>query len=85
MTMPALNRPIPIHEATSEFLSPNPATTTRDDFTKFYLNFNCAPDAHAMYKHLFNNHQTLIRLLVNHQAMQPNLTQTFNTPANSKT
>lgn len=82
--MPALDQPITIYEATGEFLSSNPATTTRDDLTKSFLNFRFAPDAHAVYKYLFDNHQTLIRLLINHQAMQPNLSQTFNTPANRK-
>ncbi|KAF3032413.1 hypothetical protein E8E11_001682 [Didymella keratinophila] len=82
--MPALDRSLTIHEATGDVLSPDPATITRDDFTKSFLNFRSAPNAHAVYKHLFDNHQTLIRLLVNHPAVRPHLTQTFNTPANSK-
>jgi hypothetical protein len=82
--MPLLDRPIVLHEATGDFLSPNPATTTRTDFTKFFLNFSAAPDAHELYKHLFDVHQNLIRLLVEDPAMRPNLEQTFSTPANSK-
>jgi hypothetical protein len=82
--MPLLDRPIVLHEATGDFLSPNPAITTRTDFTKFFLNFRAAPDAHELYKHLFDVHQNLIRLLVEDPAMRPNLEQTFSTPANSK-
>jgi hypothetical protein len=76
--------PITITEATGQFMSPDPSTTTRDDFTATFLMFKCAPDAHPVYKHLFKNHQALIRLLIHHPAMEQNLKQTFDTPANSK-
>ena len=82
--MPTFDKPIVLHEATGDFLSPNPSTTTRTAFTAFFLNFRAAPDAHELYKHLFDVHQTMIRLLVDHPAMRPNLEQTFSTPANSK-
>jgi hypothetical protein len=75
---------IPIPEATQEYMSPDTTTTTRVDFTDFFMRFQHAPDAHRVYKHLFVTHQQLAKLLIEHPAMQPNLQQTFNTPANSK-
>lgn len=84
LAMPPIDRPIVLHEATGDFLSPNPSTTTRTAFTNFFLNFRAAPDAHELYKHLFDVHQTIIRLLVDHPAMRSNLEQTFSTPTNSK-
>jgi len=75
---------IPIPEATGDFLSPNVESTTRTNFTNFFLRFRHAEDAHTDYKHLFLTQQKLIKLLVDHPAMQPNLEQTFSTPANSK-
>lgn len=75
---------IPIPEATEQFLSPDVATTTRIDFTDFFMRFRHAEDAHSAYKHLFVKYQQLIKLLIEHPAMKPNLQQTFNTPANSK-
>lgn len=84
--MPNPNWPavIPILEATGEYLSPNTTSTTRIDFTDFFLRFQHAPDAHPLYKHLFVVHQELAKLLIEHPAMKPNLQQTFSTPANSK-
>ncbi|ORY08768.1 hypothetical protein BCR34DRAFT_603293 [Clohesyomyces aquaticus] len=75
---------IPIPNATGDYLSPNVATTKRTDFTDFFLRFQPAEDAHIAYKNLFLAHQKLIKLLIDHPAMRPNLEQTFNTPANSK-
>jgi hypothetical protein len=75
---------IPITDATGQFLSPDPKKITRSDFTDFFMRFQHAPDAHSTYKHLFVTHQQLVKLLVEHPAMQPNLQQTFSTPANSK-
>jgi hypothetical protein len=75
---------IPIPEATREYMSPDTTTTTRVDFTDFFMRFQHAPDAHPVYKHLFVTHQQLAKLLIEHPAMQPNLQQTFSTPANSK-
>lgn len=75
---------IPIDEATMQFMSPDPNTTSRADFTDFFMRFQHAPDAHALYKHIFLTHQKLIRLLCDHPAMRSNLQQTFSTPANSK-
>lgn len=75
---------IPITEATGQFLSPDVETTTRVDFTEFFQRFQCLPDAHPVYKHLFEMHQQLAKLLIEHPAMKPNLQQTFSTPANSK-
>jgi hypothetical protein len=37
-----------------------------------------------MYKNIFITHQELVRKMVEHPAMAPNLEQTFSTPANSK-
>lgn len=76
--------PIPIPEATVQYLTPDVNTTKRIDFTAFFLCFQPADDAHPAYKALFTSHQALIKLLIEHPAMTPNLQQTFNTPANSK-
>jgi uncharacterized protein (DUF952 family) len=75
---------MPITEATGQYRSPDPSQTTRIDFTDFFIHFQHAPDAHPTYKHLFVTHQQLAKLLIEHPAMQPNLQQTFSTPANSK-
>ncbi|KAK5744269.1 hypothetical protein LTS12_023541 [Elasticomyces elasticus] len=75
---------IPIDAATGSYLSPDTTTTTRTDFTDFFLRFRPASDANPHYTHLFNVHQRLVGLLINHPAMIPNLQQTFSTPANSK-
>lgn len=58
MPVPSFDQPIVIHEATGHFLSPDTTITTRTDFTKFFLNFRSTPDAHPLYKHLFDAHQT---------------------------
>ncbi|KAH7372039.1 hypothetical protein BKA66DRAFT_469119 [Pyrenochaeta sp. MPI-SDFR-AT-0127] len=73
-----------VAEATKEYLCPNPSTTTRSDFTDFFLRFQHALDAHPVYIHLFTTHQQLMKLLIEHPAMKPNLKQTFDTKANSK-
>lgn len=65
-------------------MSPDISKTTRIDFTDFFLRFQCAEDAHPLYRHYFTLHQQLAKLLIEHPAMKPNLQQTFNTPANSK-
>lgn len=75
---------IPINEATIHFMTPDTSITSRADFTDFFMRFRHAPDAHALYKHIFITHQKLARLLCDHPAMRPNLQQTFDTPANSK-
>jgi hypothetical protein len=67
---------IPIIDATGQFLSPDTKKITRADFTNFFMRFQHAPDAHSTYKHLFVMHQQLVKLLVEHPAMQPNLQQT---------
>ncbi|KAF2855160.1 hypothetical protein T440DRAFT_464460 [Plenodomus tracheiphilus IPT5] len=84
MASPNWPTTIPIPEATGQYLSPDTTTTKRIDFTDFFLRFTHAEDAHPAYKTLFTTHQTLIKLLVEHPAMAPNLQQTFSTPANSK-
>ncbi|KAF2660957.1 hypothetical protein K491DRAFT_687773 [Lophiostoma macrostomum CBS 122681] len=66
------------------YLAPNPAKTSRQDFTDFFLQFRCAPDAHPQYRGLFETHQKLVKLCFDHPAMEPNRNQTFDTPANSK-
>jgi hypothetical protein len=66
------------------FCPPDPKKITRADFTDFFMRFQHAPDAHSTYKHLFVTHQQLVKLLLEHPAMQPNLQQTFSTSANSK-
>lgn len=75
---------IPIDEETREFLSPDTSTTTRADFTDFFQRFRHSATAHPAYTHLFEGNQQLAKLLIEHPAMQRNITQTFNTPANSK-
>ncbi|KAF2749172.1 hypothetical protein M011DRAFT_399514 [Sporormia fimetaria CBS 119925] len=69
---------------TGQFLSPNPSTTNRSHFTGFFLSFPCPENSDPQYKTQFTTHQEMIRLLIDHPAMQPNLSQTFDTPANSK-
>ncbi|KAI5203934.1 hypothetical protein E4T39_03850 [Aureobasidium subglaciale] len=66
------------------YVSPNPQTTKRDAFTEFFLEQQCPEGAVSAYKHLFNTHQSLMRMLINDPAMEPNRKQTFSTPANSK-
>ena len=84
MPNPSWPTTIPILSATGEYLSPKTTSTTRLDFTDFFLRFRPAPDAHSYYLHLFSTHQKLAHLLIAHPAMLPNLQQTFSTPANSK-
>ncbi|KAI8943658.1 hypothetical protein NX059_001643 [Plenodomus lindquistii] len=83
-TSPEWPATIPIPEATVQYLSPDTTKTKRIDFTEFFLRMTPAEDAHPGYKALFTTHQSLIKLLVEHPAMKPNLQQTFSTPANSK-
>jgi hypothetical protein len=66
------------------YVSPNPETTKRGPFTEFFLERNCPQDADPKYKHLFDIHQNLMRMLINDSAMDANREQTFSTPANSK-
>lgn len=66
------------------YVSPNPETTKRGPFTEFFLERNCPQDADPQYKHLFDTHQNLMRMLINDSAMDANREQTFSTPANSK-
>jgi hypothetical protein len=75
--------PLPIHEATGEYLSPDTKTTTRIDFTDFFLRFRHAEDAHPAYKHLSVTHQQMAKLLIEHPAMKRNLQQTFSTRKSS--
>jgi hypothetical protein len=84
--MPLADLPevIPIPAPTGGFMSPNTDTTTRTDFTDFFLRFRPAEDAHPHYLHYFTVSQDLARLLINHPAMEPNRQQTFATKANSK-
>lgn len=70
---------IPITEATIEYMTPDTTTTSRADFTEFFQRFECAPDAHPAYRHLFLTHQKLAKLCAAHPAMRPNLEQTFST------
>ncbi|KAH9882986.1 hypothetical protein J1614_000352 [Plenodomus biglobosus] len=84
MSSPDWPATIPIPEATVQYLSPDATRTKRIDFTDFFLRFRHAEDAHPAYKALFTTHQQLLKLLIEHPAMQPNLQQTFSTPANSK-
>ncbi|THZ49001.1 hypothetical protein D6C90_03594 [Aureobasidium pullulans] len=66
------------------YVSPNPETTKRDAFTEFFLKRPCPQEADPKYKHLFDVHQNLMRMLINDSAMDANRQQTFSTPANSK-
>lgn len=66
------------------YVSPNPETTKRDAFTEFFLERPCPQEADPKYKHLFDVHQNLMRMLINDSAMDANRQQTFSTPANSK-
>ncbi|KAI4795046.1 hypothetical protein E4T44_12419 [Aureobasidium sp. EXF-8845] len=66
------------------YVSPNPETTKRGPFTEFFLERSCPQDADPKYRHLFDTHQNLMRMLINDSAMDANREQTFSTPANSK-
>lgn len=71
-------------EARPVYITPNPETTKRGDFTEFFLQRQCPEEADPKYKHMFLIHQNLARMLINDRAMDPNREQTFSTPANSK-
>lgn len=62
----------------------NPHSATREQFTVHLTSLPCPEDAHKDYKHLFVSLQKLLDLLAHHEAMRPNLQQTFMTSAASK-
>ena len=62
----------------------DPEISTRERFTEVNLMFRLPEGADKDYAEIFKTSQHLYRLLAYHPAMEPNLQQTFNTPANSK-
>jgi len=63
---------------------PDPSTTTRQAFTDFFLSQQCPESAVLKYKHVWETHQNLMRLFIEHPAMAQNKEQTYMTPAASK-
>ncbi|THY61962.1 hypothetical protein D6C97_03328 [Aureobasidium pullulans] len=69
---------------TTIYTGPDPDTTTRAEFTTHHLNRQCPTVCSPRFSHIFRVHQTLIRLMDAHPAMDQNRDQTYNTPAASK-
>ncbi|TIA57663.1 hypothetical protein D6C77_06001 [Aureobasidium pullulans] len=69
---------------TTIYTGPDPDTTTRAEFTIHHLNRQCPTVCSPRFSHIFRVHQTLIRLMDAHPAMDQNRNQTYNTPAASK-
>jgi len=66
------------------YTGPDPDTTTRAEYTIHHLNRQCPTVCSPRFSHIFKVHQTLIRLMDAHPAMDQNRDQTYNTPAASK-
>ncbi|KAF2429324.1 hypothetical protein EJ08DRAFT_650537 [Tothia fuscella] len=66
------------------YTQPDPYTTNRRDFTAALLNHPTAQNATPAYAKIHNDSKALLRLLINHKAIEPNINQTFMTPAASK-
>ena len=66
------------------FTPVNPATTTREAFTKNINDVAIPTDAHESWAGPVRHQQGLYQALYDHEAMTPNRQQTFNTPANQK-
>ncbi|THX20497.1 hypothetical protein D6D11_10735, partial [Aureobasidium pullulans] len=66
---------------TTIYTGPDPDTTTRAEFTIHHLNRQCPTVCSPRFSHIFKVHQTLIRLMDAHPAMDQNRNQTYNTPA----
>lgn len=62
----------------------DPATTKRRDYTHGLANANLPNNAKPEWLELANGLRELYQKLGNDPEMEPNLDQTFNTPANSK-
>jgi len=62
----------------------DPNTSTREQFTNGLLAFPIPADANSNWKKYAENLQALLRMLAFHEAMAPNLQQTYMTPAASK-
>jgi hypothetical protein len=66
-------------------LSENPATSTREVFTKHLIDVPMPSSfVHEDWLKHATAHQVLLEKLAYHPAMAPNLQQTYNTPANDK-
>jgi hypothetical protein len=66
------------------YTGPDPNTTTRQAFTDYFLSQECPTNAVPKYRHVFDTHQKLMKLLIDHPAMDQNRGQTYMTPAASK-
>lgn len=66
------------------YSGPDPNTTTRQAFSDFHASRQCPADAAPKYRHVFDTHQKLIKMLIDHPAMDQNRDQTYMTPAASK-
>jgi hypothetical protein len=63
---------------------PDPYTATREQFTKHLVDFPIPDDAARNWKEQAADLKDLVSKLAYHEAMAPNLQQTYMTPANSK-
>lgn len=62
----------------------DPNTSTREQWTAALVSQTIPTDANAQYKSYTEGYQKLYNKLAHHNAMVPNLQQTFMTPAASK-
>ena len=62
----------------------DPYTNTREAFTNNLASMTSPPFANPEWAHTANTLRELVRKLADHPAMEPNLHQTFMTPAASK-
>ena len=69
----------------SGFTQPDPNVTNREDWTNAKLSYTAPDNASEEFRAIVTRLQELERTLAFHDAMKPNLTQTFSTPANAKT
>lgn len=66
------------------FTPVDPYTATREQFTTNLLAFPIPDDAAQLWKDQAANLKDLVSKLTYHEAMAPNLQQTYMTPATSK-
>ena len=64
--------------------APKPETSSRQEFTQYYLDKPLPPNAADKYKHIWETLNKLLKLLIEHPAMAQNKDQTYMTPAASK-
>jgi len=65
--------------------APNPNTTNRRDYTAAICSLAIPADANGEWASILRQARILVQALLTHPSMEPNLAQTFMTPANNKT